>query len=167
LYQYFTHVGKSISELVRDGEQEHVDDAQRAYELGYGRIAKEINALSGHRFGPASTPQQADQMALDALDTSLPAALSTKQPGFRAAWVRTMDALLKQTTTRDNNGWHTMTETGGRREPKRRRYVLDLVKDSSTRINSVPPDQVVNYASGAGLAGPSGTPISVESVGRP
>jgi hypothetical protein len=167
LYQYFTHVSQAISDLVRDGEQEHVADVQRAYELGYGRITKEINALAGRRFGPASTPLQADQMALDALDANLPPALSTKQPAFRAAWVRTMDALLKQTTSRDSNGWHTMTESVGRREPKRRRYVLDLVPEKSTKINSVPSDQVVDFGASAAPAGPGGTPVSVESMDSP
>jgi hypothetical protein len=167
MYQYFTHVSQAISDLVRDGEKEHVTDVQRAYELGYGCIAREINVLAGRRFGPASTPQQADQMALDALDANLPSALSTKQPGFRAAWVRTMDALLKQTTSRDNNAWHTMTESAGRRDAKRRRYVLDLVPESSTKINTVPSDQVVNYGASAAPAGPGGTPVSVESVDSP
>jgi hypothetical protein len=78
-----------------------------------------------------------------------------------------MDALLKQTTSRDSNGWHTMTESVGRREPKRRRYVLDLVPEKSTKINSVPSDQVVDFGASAAPAGPGGTPVSVESMDSP
>lgn len=171
-YHYYTHVSQQISGLVRDGEQEHINDAQRAYDIGYGLIARQINALAGRRFGPAATPAGADQMALDALDATLPPALSTRQPGFRGAWVRVMDALLAQTTSRDQRNWHTMTETGQRRDTSKHRVVVDLAPSSTTNINSVPSDQVVNYpatasggpagTSGAPAAPPTSNPVSIE-----
>jgi len=81
-----------------------LDDAQKAFELTYGRIAKEINSLAGKRFGPASTPSGASALALAALESRLPKQLGTDP----ANWVAVLDRLLGLSKTRDTSGWHAL-----------------------------------------------------------
>ena len=64
-YTHFWRISRQISELIRQGEEEHLADAQRAYELVYKLIADTINSMVGRRFGPASTPAEATRLAGD------------------------------------------------------------------------------------------------------
>jgi hypothetical protein len=138
-YNHYWKVAPAVSDLIRQGEQEHLDDARRAYELTYKLIAERINALAGSRFGPATTPAGAQQQALDALATQLPRELGTDP----ANWPAVLDRLLKQTEARDTNAWHALSidppQTVGD-------MILDpVVTTGTTRIGRVPSSQVVNY----------------------
>src|SRR5579884_1621529 len=68
----FWEITDDLSNKIRDGEQEHLDDARRAWELTYKRIADEINAMVSQKYGPAGSPAAATQMALDELGRRLP-----------------------------------------------------------------------------------------------
>lgn len=69
------------AELIRKGEQEHRDDAKRAFDLTYGLIASEINAMVGQRFGPAESPAAAERLPQDAPARRLPRSGPTRSPG--------------------------------------------------------------------------------------
>ncbi|HEY3065650.1 MAG TPA: hypothetical protein VGL09_07655 [Methylomirabilota bacterium] len=136
-YQYFWRVTEKISDLIRAGEQEHLDDARRAFELTYKRIADEINALVGTRFGPADTPDKATQLAEAALAAKLPRELGTNP----ANWTRVLDRLLDQSKTRDTKGWHYM-QTGEVITEKDR--IVEMVVPSTFAQIGVASDKVVN-----------------------
>lgn len=142
-YPAWHRVSAAMSSLIRDGEQEHLNDAQRAYDLTYGLITNAIATLTGRRFGPAKTPAAAEQLAADALNAILPPALSTQQPSFRGAWLAMLETLLRQSKLRDLRGWHDIEH--GKAKKQGDRYVYPLEKTSHTTINSVPSDQLINY----------------------
>lgn len=138
-YHNYWYVSRHMSALIRQGEQEHLNDALRAYQLTYQLIATQINALAGQRFGPARTPHAALQLALAALTSRLPAQLGTN-PGD---WHRILDELLSATKVRDKNGWHNVSL--GPPRTRGNRFINPLVTTSTTRIGQVPSSQVVNY----------------------
>ncbi|OUL36589.1 hypothetical protein BV372_06385 [Nostoc sp. T09] len=135
-------ISKVISKLVQDGEQEHVDDAQRAYDITYKLIADQINLLAakGEKFGPATTPDKARQMAEAELFKLLPAPLQTGYGG----WVAMLDFLLKMTNARDVKGWHTLDSSASTQGNK---TIYTIVKTGTTQITTVPSDKLVNYPS--------------------
>ena len=139
-YQHYWLISKQIADLILQGEQEHLDDAARAYELTYKKIADEINSLAaGKPFGPADSPAEADRLAEAALADKLPKQLGTDP----ANWVKVLDALLLQTKQRDTEGWHSMSidppQTVGQK------ILHPVTTTSKTRIGQVPSSQVVNY----------------------
>ena len=138
-YEHFWRISQQISDLIRQGEQEHLDDAERAYELTYRLVENAINALVGQRFGPATTPAAADKMAEAALATRLPSQLGTNP----ATWPQVLQRLLDQTRTRDSNGWHALST-----DPEStvgHMIVHPVSATATTRIGRVPSSQVVNY----------------------
>ena len=137
-FQRYWRVTKEISEMIQRGEQEHLDDARRAFELTYKKIADEINALTNRKFGPADTPAGAEQLALAALTARLPKELGTDP----ANWVRVLDRLLALSSARDTKGWHYM-EIGQVLTEKDR--ILDVVKPSTFINIGVASSKVVNY----------------------
>jgi hypothetical protein len=136
--QYYWRVTQAISDLIRTGEQEHLDDARRAFELTYKRIADEINALVDQRFGPADTPDKASQLAEAALAAKLPKELGT----IPANWTRVFQRLLDQSTSRDTNGWHYM-QTGEVITEKDR--IVEMVVPSTFAQIGVASSKVVNF----------------------
>jgi hypothetical protein len=136
-YKHYWVISDKVSELIKQGEQEHLDDAHEAFELTYGRIADEINALAGKRFGPASTPSAATALALAALESRLPRRLGTDP----ASWVAVLDRLLGLSKTRDTSGWHAL-----RTDPPQtvRDMILHPVSTTaSTQIGTVSSSEVV------------------------
>ncbi len=140
--QTFTHywlISQQVSDLIREGEQEHLDDAARAYELTYKKVEDEINALAGQTFGPARTPFEATRLAEAALAARLP-----QQLGLDAAnWARVLDRLLQQSRTRDTSQWHALSI-----DPPRtvgRKILHPVSTTGATRIRQVPSSRVVNY----------------------
>jgi len=136
---HYWDVSPQISTLIRNGEQEHLDDALRAYQLTYQCVENAINALAGRQFGPANTPAEATELARRALAQSLPRQLGTDA----ANWARVLGRLLRQTQTRDSNGWHSL-DIG---PPRTRGNMIlhPVTATSRTRIGRVPSSQVVNY----------------------
>jgi hypothetical protein len=138
-YQHYWRISQQVSSLIRQGEQEHLDDALRAYELTYKLIADAINGMAGQRFGPSRTPSEAERLAEAALARKLPSQLGT-DPG---KWVQVLDRLLGQTMTRDTQGWHALSidppVTVGNM------IVHPVSTTSTTQIGRVPSSRVVNY----------------------
>jgi hypothetical protein len=139
LVNHYWRITPQISDLIRRGEQEHLDDAQRAYDLTYGAVERAINRLSGRRFGPASSPAAAERLALAALGAALPHELGTGP----ANWVRVLDRLLLQTQARDTNGWHALSIDPPITENDR--IIHPVATTGTTQIGREPPSQVVNY----------------------
>ena len=138
-YTHYWLISRQISDLLLQGEQEHLDDAARAYELTYKKIENEINALAGQRFGPANSPADADRLAQAALASRLPPQLGTDP----ANWVRVLDRLLLLTRERDTNRWHAMSI-----DPPRTvglKILHPVATTPTTRIGRVSANQVVNY----------------------
>jgi hypothetical protein len=138
-YNHYWRVSQQVSDLIRQGEQEHLDDARRAYELTYKLIADAINALATQRFGPASTPAEAERLAEAALARKLPSQLGTNP----ATWVQVLERLLGQTKTRDTRGWHALST-----DPDitvNNMIVHPISTTPTTQIGRVPSSQVVNY----------------------
>lgn len=139
VYRHYWLISQKIADLIRQGEQEHLDDAARAYELTYKKIEDEINALAGQRFGPAGSPGDADSLAEEALARRLPPELGTDP----ANWVKVLDRLLTQTRTRDTKAWHAL-----RTDPPQTvglKILHPVVTTGGTRVGQVPSSQVVNY----------------------
>jgi hypothetical protein len=138
-YNHYWRISRQISDLIRQGEQEHLDDALRAYQLTYKLVEDAINAMAGQRFGPASTPAAAEQLAVAALASRLPRQLGTNP----ATWVQVLDRLLGQSKTRDDRGWHALSidpeQTIGNM------IVHPVSTTATTQIGRVPSSQVVNY----------------------
>ncbi len=138
----FTHywrVSPQMSALIRQGEEEHLADAARAFALSYQLVADTINALVGRRFGPASTPAAAQAMAEAELARRVPAVLGVDP----ARWVSVLDRLLLQTKSRDQQGWHGVAT--GPSVTEGTKIVHPLMTVPGTRIGTVPSSQVVNY----------------------
>ena len=146
-YTPYTRVDQATSDLIRAGEQEHLDDARRAYDLSYGLILATLKGMAGRRFGPAATPSAAEALARTEFDTQLPPALSVSKPGYRSAWITVLDSLLKQTKARDKNGWHDLLD--GKMATEGDKWVYPLETTGTTKIGSVGSDQVVNYPAAA------------------
>jgi hypothetical protein len=138
----FTHywrVSQQMSSLLRQGEEEHLADAARAFALTYQLVTETINSLSGRRFGPASTPAAAQALAEAELARRLPPALGVNP----ARWVTELDRLLLQTRSRDQQGWHGVST--GPPVTEGTKIVHPLMSVAGTRIGQVPSSQVVKY----------------------
>ncbi len=139
VYRHFWRVSSMTSRLIQRGEEEHLADARRAYELTYKLVADTINAMAGQRFGPASTPHAAQAMAEAHLHSQLPSALGSNPRD----WVAALDRLLLQTKTRDSNGWHGISV-----DPPLTRgtdVFHPVVATASTSVGATTSAQVVNY----------------------
>jgi hypothetical protein len=138
-YHHYWRISRALSDLIRQGEQEHLDDALRAYELTYKCVENAINALAGQRFGPANTPDEASRLAEAALAGRVPSQLGTDP----ATWVQVLERLLGQTRTRDSKGWHSLSIdpplTIGNR------IVHPVSTTAATQIGRISSSQVVNY----------------------
>lgn len=139
----YTRVSAAMSERIRQGEQEHLDDARRAYDLTYGLVLAGIRSLSGRRFGPAATPVAAEARARAAFEALMPAPMTTRRPGYRGAWVQLLDTLLSQSMARDRAQWHDLST--GPSVTEGDRWVSTLAETPTTRIGQVGSDAVVNY----------------------
>ena len=137
--EHFWEITSELSELIRQGEQEHLDDAQLAYELTYKCVENEINRLVGREFGPASTPYAATQLALDALAQRLPRQLGTDP----ANWTRMLDAMLSLSARRDTELTHAVEEGNIRQEG--RRVIVQLRPSTFFNVGRVPSSQIVHF----------------------
>ena len=138
-YTHYWRISQQVSELIRRGEEEHLADAQRAYELVYKLIADTINLMVGRRFGPAPNPAEANRLAEAELANTLPRQLGTDPRN----WVAVLNRLLGQTQERDRKNWHAISN-----DPPQtigNRIIHNVVTTPSTRIGQVSSSQVVNY----------------------
>jgi hypothetical protein len=162
-YHYYWKISETISDLIRAGEQEHLNDAQRAFDLTYGLIAKEINAMAGQRFGPAETPDAATKLAEDALRSRLPAALGVDPRN----WFTVLEAMLSMTLNRDRTHLHDVIP--GEAIKRGTSFYIPLETTAQTSIDQVGSEQIVNYPSATASASGSGgsrTPAEPEGDGH-
>jgi hypothetical protein len=139
VFTHYWRVSRDVSDLIRRGEEEHLADAQRAYDLTYGLVCTTINALAGRRFGPARTPNEATRLAEAELARRLPRALGANPSN----WVAVLNRLLDATKLRDTRGWHAVTN-----DPPRTiadRIIHQVTTAPTTKIGRVPASQLVNY----------------------
>jgi hypothetical protein len=156
-YRYYWKISDKMSELIRNGEQEHLNDAQRAYDLTYALIADAINAMVGQRFGPAESPDAADKLAEADLRRRLPAALGIDPLN----WFNVLDAMLEMTTRRDRQHLHDVVP--GKAPERNKTFTFPLETTEQTSIDQVPSDQIVNYPSAGKRGQPSGSTDSAAS----
>ena len=138
-YYHYVAISRKMSDLIRNGEQEHLNDVLRAYNITYKLIADRINSIAGRRFGPAKTPYNAEVIAINELKRKLPKQLGTHP----AKWVKMLDTLLKATHIRDDKKWHAVEN--GPSKIRRNMIIWPLQKTNTTRIGTVPSNRIVNY----------------------
>jgi hypothetical protein len=139
VYTHYWRVSAEMSELIRRGEEEHLADAQRAYDLTYGLVADTINSMVGRRFGPARTPRDAERLAEAELERRLPRELGANPRD----WIAALDRLLDQTLERDRSGWHSVDTNPPQTEGQKIVHVVSTT--GTTRIGQVTSSQVVRY----------------------
>jgi hypothetical protein len=139
VYTHYWRISRQVSQLIRQGEEEHLADAQRAYELTYKLIADTINSMVNVRFGPAGSPAEADTLAEAELAKRLPKELGTDP----RKWVAVLNRLLEQTKERDRRGWHTINVDPEQTEGNK--IIHPVVMEASARIGKVSSSQVVQY----------------------
>lgn len=138
-YTHYALVSPEMSALIREGEQEHLSDALQAYILTYDLVAKKINELARRRIGPARDPQQAMDMARDALSRLLPAPLGSEPLG----WYTMLRQLLRVTKERDNQGWHSFGFGPSRRRGNK--IIWPFVRGRTSKIGEVASEDLVKY----------------------
>lgn len=139
-YKHYVKISPQMSALIRKGEQEHLDDALRAYELTYKAVADAINSLAGVRFGPAPNPGAAFKLVEDAVAKKLPQA-------FKGDWRdcrKEYDRLLPATESRDKKGWHSIMAGPETTIHSKRKIVSEILKTPTTKIGLVPSTKLVN-----------------------
>jgi hypothetical protein len=139
VFIHYWRISPDLSALIRRGEEEHLADAQRAYDLTYRLIRDTINALAGRRFGPARTPNDATKLAEAELARRLPRELGTNPSN----WVAVLNRLLDLTKVRDTQGWHAVSA-----DPPRTladRIIHPVMATPKTKIGRVPSSQIINY----------------------
>lgn len=136
--QHVWRVSEAVSDAIRKGEEEHLADAARAFEITYKLIADTINAMGGKKYGPASNPTAAYALAEADLGSRLP-----KQLGVNpSTWIQVFDTLLNKTEERDKNGWHSLSTDPPKQE---RDKIVHVVSMSSANIGTVSATDLVNY----------------------
>lgn len=138
-YDHYWRITPEISKLIQQGEEEHLADAARAFELTYKLIADTINGMVGTKFGPRETPGAATKYAEAELARRLPRELG----GDSANWPKVLDRLLDQTLERDKKGWHSLSIDPETTEGDKIIHLVSVT--STTRVGQVPSSQVVNY----------------------
>jgi hypothetical protein len=125
---FFSLVNDGMSDLARDGEQEHCDDYKRAFELTYEKWASNINSIAGKPFGPGSKADVEKE-----IDKAL-AALGDKGGD---GWVKELDRLTALSTKgRDDTEFHALKADGDpvTTDPGCTKVVGTTVKSSTTQI---------------------------------
>ena len=130
-------VTQQMSEVIRQGEQEHLLDLEWARHLSYDRAAAAINAAAESDGPVAPTPEAARERAEAEVCTALPAPLRwTRGTDPGRPWVRAYSRMAHVTIERDEAGWHAMTSA----------FVLD---PAEKRAAGVPVgDELTRYVGG-------------------
>ena len=146
----WAYVSDTVSSSLRDGEQEHLDDARRAYDLSYGLVEREINALAARTraqpFRSTSSPSEAQEQAEAALAARLPPAFGATPTEKLAPsrWAAILDRLLERTERRDRSGWHYFGLTPAP-ETHEGRDVYTVGAGPGSRIGEESSAEVVHY----------------------
>lgn len=137
-FQYYWKIRPKIAELIKKGEQEHLNDHKRAYQLTYGQVEKTINALADKKIGPAKSAEEAKKKAMARLAAKLPKGLGVSPK----KWHQTLIRLLKATEKRDSKRWHAL-DSEGPMVTKGTKRITVVGKATTTKIGKVPSKSVV------------------------
>lgn len=160
-------VSQPTSDLIKAGEQEHLNDAKQSYDMTYGLIVSKMQALAGTKYGPATTPDNAYQLALNAFSATLPPVLSITPPNTTSVWPRTLDDLLGQSKkVRDESGFHQVeiNQSGSYWDDATLEHVYPLATTGKTKIPSDPSNTAIKYPSAAAAApaqGGQANPVTI------
>jgi len=129
VYNHYWRISQQVSALIRQGEEEHLADAERAYNLTYKLIADTINATAGQRFGPAPTPREVERLAEAELAKRLPSQLGTDPRTWVAMLNRLLGArrLRRHTCGRNGDSQHVSCYSPGRTVGRRDRPRIGAV----------------------------------------
>ena len=138
-------ITKAIAKLVKKGEQEHLNDMQRAYGISLARAAHAVNTLAMRRTPfVARSASLARGAARIALGRRLPRKLGTTTKGWKAA----VQALCQQTQKRDDLLYHSMRKSCidnvYNREGKRYAACF-FTRSRHTRIGGISSSKIIGY----------------------
>ena len=109
-------VPPAISDLARQGEQEHADDIWWAHQLVAGEAARAINELATQPAAPGAGQAEAHRhwrgQLHDRISPKLRIDAAESDPGaggsVSSPWFAALASLRQVTLDRDDKGWHTM-----------------------------------------------------------
>jgi hypothetical protein len=127
-----------VSNLIRDGEQEHCYDIAWAHYLVNGRAARAINEVAAREPPEGGSPAEASQRARAAVRDNLPPQLrwpdETADP--LPLWRQVYGRVVGVTNRRDDEGWHSLSG----------HFVL--MPAEKQRVGVPPADELVEYDPG-------------------
>jgi len=131
------HVTPDMSDVIRQGEDEHLLDLEWARHLSYDRAASAVNAAAEAPAPVAATPEAARRLAERQVCAALPPALRWPLGSDPVRpWIRAYSRMAHVTIERDQAGWHSMTSA----------FVLD---PAEKRALGVPVgDELTRYVGG-------------------
>jgi hypothetical protein len=142
------------SARILQGEEEHVDDNEQAWQMTWGRIANVINEMANGEPFTGTTGEAAQAAAWREFRRRLPAALrpegDTPTPQAQLAKWGTQDLgtifrkLMRETRrARDDSQWHTPDQNLKRMEGNDR---IDELAVGTSRIGQVPSQRLMSEA---------------------
>lgn len=114
-----------VSNLVRDGEQEHSDDHWWAYELVFRPGVDAINTLATRPAKRGSNVREVNRAWMDDLRALLPPQLRppTGELSPIGTWIQQFGRLMTVGLQRDPLGWHSMGQRDGTAAERRQHRV--------------------------------------------
>lgn len=142
-------VTPEMSNLIRQGEEEHLLDLEWARHLSYDRAAAAVNAVSASGSPVADSPAAARQRAAEAVRSELPAQLRWRDgDDYLGPWLRAYSRLAHVTIERDQSHWHDMTSA----------FVLDPAE--KRRLGVPVADELTRYMGGPEIGQHPSAPLA-------
>ena len=151
---HYLDVTEDWSARILQGEEEHVGDIDRAWEVTWGAVAQVINTMSEGQPITGSTPDDARKAAWEEFKRRLPTLL---RPAGETATTEAQEAkwgtedkntvfkklMNESKRARDNGGWHTPDEASKASEGDDR---VDELAVGSSKIGQVKPVDLIKQA---------------------
>ncbi len=150
----FLDVTEEWSGRLYQGEGEHVDDIDRAWDMTWGAVARAINAMAAGEHFTGATAEAAQAAAWQAFKRRLPAPLrpdgdAPTSEAQEAKWgADSRDTIFRKLMgeskrARDYSGWHTPDESLKQMEGNDR---VDELSVGGSRIGQVPSERLMQEA---------------------
>lgn len=147
-------VSEEWSSRILQGEDEHVGDIDRAWDMTWGRVAAVINAMAAGAPCRGATADEARAAAWRTFRGRLPAPLRPESDtpdaaaqeakwGADAPGTIFSRLMAESQRARDHSGWHTPDQNLKEMEGSDR---IDELSVGRSRIGEVPPDQLMQEA---------------------
>lgn len=142
-YDTFLEITPAYAAKIWAAEDEHLADAQRAYDISLQKAADEVNRLAAPGLKwVADTKADAEQGPKGALQTAMPAKLGIDPVAWRTAvW----NLCLLTISGRDNLGYHTFYTSAAAPDHASKKVVSTLT-DGTTQIGSHSSASVVDLS---------------------